>query len=126
MALVARDSFADVFDFFGLDRVPVHVKEEDPIKFKLITKPESYVIRGVIPGFSKEEMKLSIQDRYLTIEGKSEGGEFGSSHVEFSHRYEIPRDGITDNIEAEVDKGLILIRIPRWKSDRKARQINIK
>ena len=59
-----------------------------------------------VPGYAKEDLKLSLEKDCMTIEGELENREFSKS-------FRLPKDVDTENIKASVDKGILTISLPK-------------
>lgn len=85
-----------------------------------------------IPGISKEELGIKVQGNYLEISGvrKSDAPEGYSAHrVErnvqsFTRSFTLPSDIDSDNIEAHLKNGLLILRLPKQETA-KTKQITI-
>lgn len=129
------DLFGDDLDsFLGLtdsDRafVPRVDIKENKTNYKIIAE---------LPGMEKDDVKVEVKDRILTIEGekkeekeKEEKEEkednyyrversYGSFHRSFS----LPEDTKEDKIKAGYKNGVLTLTIPRSK-EQKAKEIDI-
>jgi len=94
---------------------------------------KEFVLRAELPGLSKEDVKLSLENRVLTISGekKLEKREDKdnvyireTAYGEFSRSFNLS-DGIDEsNIKAEYKDGILMVTLP--KSEKAvARQIEI-
>lgn len=93
-----------------------------------------YIIEAEIPGFSKDEIELSIDNGYLTIsanrderiEDKRKGyirKERRYGHIHRSFKLENVKQ---ENIEANFENGLLTIHLPKLnKQERKTKHIDI-
>lgn len=101
-------------DFFGgqsFSRVPdVNILEEN----------ENYIIEVALPGFTKDQVNVKIEDDVLTIssakEGEKEHGrylkrEFNSQA--FRRSFNISETMDTDSIKAEMKNGILFLHIPK-------------
>ena len=70
MMLVPRRNF-DLFDDFFDDNF-FNKKEKNLMKTDIKEKKDKYVIEMDLPGFEKENIKLELNNGYLTISGKQE------------------------------------------------------
>ena len=70
MMLVPRRNF-DLFDEFFDDNF-FNKKEKNLMKTDIKEKKDKYVIEMDLPGFEKENIKLELNNGYLTISGKQE------------------------------------------------------
>ncbi|MHA1356887.1 MAG: Hsp20/alpha crystallin family protein [Candidatus Helarchaeota archaeon] len=115
------DSFFDDFwelPDFTLMRIPeirtpkLDIKEED----------DHYNITAEIPGYTKEEVNVEINDGVLTIssehkeeiEEENEGYFYKErSHRSFSRALRIPKHIKAEEIEAKMENGLLTLTIPK-------------
>ncbi|XP_019170047.1 PREDICTED: 26.5 kDa heat shock protein, mitochondrial [Ipomoea nil] len=88
-----------------------------------------YKIRYDVPGLRKEDLKITVEDGYLTIKGEhkeeEEGGD-DDDEVWSSRRYGfydaslmLPDDAKADEIKAEMKNGVLTITIPRTEQPKK-------
>lgn len=132
MKLALRDNFFDIID--GLDHNffldpsslgKLSNSKADPIKVIFQEDDKNYYVRAVVPGFSQEEIDITVNNRRINISGKkervSEGADlFSSSQTSFQQSYHLPTDSVPDNISAEMDNGILVVSIPKWKPDSKS------
>ena len=120
MMLVPRRNF-DLFDDFFDDNF-FNKKEKNFMKTDIKEKKDKYVIEMDLPGFEKENIKLELNNGYLTISGKQENNidEEEEKYVHKERFYgECTRsfyvgDNIKEeDIEAEFKNGTLKIDIPK-------------
>lgn len=90
-------------------------------KFKTLNKDNEYIIIGAVPGFTENEIKLSIKDNVLNISGKHELNEnddnyFSKETSSFDVMYTLPHDVDIDNVSADHKNGVLEIKIPKHKN----------
>jgi HSP20 family protein len=80
------------------------------------------VIEAEVPGISKENLKLNIEDDILTLEGekKSENKDEEYLYKEskegrFSQSFSLPENADKDKIKAKFGNGVLRIIIPKVK-----------
>jgi len=107
---ILQDFFTD--DFFpGLSPIKADVYQED----------NNLVIEAELPGFSKEEIKVQVQDNHLTIaaqrnqstEEKSENYIRRERSVNQVCRTFAIEDLDADNIQAKFENGLLRLTVPK-------------
>ncbi|MBI3222397.1 MAG: Hsp20/alpha crystallin family protein [Nitrosomonadales bacterium] len=82
----------------------------------------AYLIKGEIPGVNKEDVKVTIQDGMLTIQGerKQEKEEKGKkfhrvecSYGSFVRSFRVPDDADDSNVKAEFKDGMLNVTLPK-------------
>lgn len=123
MTLAKRNNFSEMFniidDFFEGPFAPFVRMQEDPVKITSSSDDSNYYIRAVVPGFSQEEVNITVDNKRLIISGKREQTKdnenlFSSSHMSFRQAHLLPQDAIGDNIVADMKNGILVVTIPRW------------
>ena len=136
MMLVPRRNFDLIDDFF--DDNFFNKKEKNLMKTDIKEKKDKYVIEMDLPGFEKENIKLELNNGYLTISGKQENkiDEEEEKYVHKERFYgECTRsffvgDNIKEeDIDAEFKNGILKIDIPKKEEQKElpeTKQIEIK
>lgn len=112
-ALLNRAGFGALRNLDGENWLPaVDIHETD----------KAYVIRAEAPGVAKEDLKVSVENGVLTLEGerRKETEEKNEKHIRreryygrFARSFSLPEDAATDQIKAKTRDGVVEIRIPR-------------
>jgi HSP20 family protein len=99
----------------------------------LVEAEDHFVLKADLPGLSDEDVAIEVQDNVLTISGsrqaeheRKEQGWYRleRSYGSFSRSLTLP-DGVeADKVEANFDRGVLEIRIPK-PEERKPRRIAI-
>jgi HSP20 family protein len=88
----------------------------------LVETDDHLVLRGDLPGMTEDDIDIEIKDSVLTVFGerKAENEEKGEGYhrVErafgsFSRSLTLPQGVDTDQVEANFDKGVLEVRIPK-------------
>ncbi|XP_024021875.1 26.5 kDa heat shock protein, mitochondrial [Morus notabilis] len=87
---------------------------------------DHYKLRFDVPGLSKEDLKITVHDGILTINGehKEEDGGEGSDDESRMYKYYytslvLPEDAKADEVKAELKHGVLNITIPRTEKPKK-------
>lgn len=95
---------------------------------------EEYQVKVELPGISKEDVNITMQENILTIRGekKQEKESKGSSyhHVErsygsFQRSFTLPTSVKHDKVEAAFNDGLLTVTLPKAE-EAKPKQIDVK
>ena len=95
--------------------------------------PESLTLRLEVPGLSRDQLKISVENNTLTVRGEKK--QETSSEDETFHRTErsfgaferwfsLPAYVDTDTVKASLQDGVLAVTLPR-REEAKAREISI-
>jgi len=111
--------------FFGRDWIPaVDVAENN----------DSYIIKAELPGMSKDDVKITLENNVLTIRGEkkneSEKKENNYHRVErsygmFERSFTIPGSIKTNDIDAQYKDGVLTLTLPKAE-EAKPKMIDVK
>ena len=99
----------------------------------LIETDDHLVLKGDLPGLDKDDVEVEVKDGVLTVSGERktehEDNSRGYHRVErsygrFSRSLSLPRGADADQVQAEFDKGVLEVRIPK-PSESKAHRVRI-
>ena len=72
----------------------------------------AYTIRVEVPGFSKDEVSLALEDGILTVTARNqEASETPQRKV--AQKFQLPDDVEIEGIEAELRDGLLTLTLPK-------------
>jgi HSP20 family protein len=96
-------------------------------KFDISEDKNKLYFEVEVPGISKNEIKISMQDNVLTVSGEKKRSEevkeknyfrnertYGS----FKRSFTLPSDIDVEKTEAKFENGVLLIAIPKYSVDR--------
>jgi HSP20 family protein len=92
---------------------------------------DAYVIRAELPGISKDQVDIQLQDRELVISGEVNETENGRRRRSsrrtgrFEYRTFLPGDINPDGVTAELSDGVLTVTVPKSEAA-KPRKIEIK
>lgn len=93
----------------------------------------AYLIKGEIPGVKKEDVKVTVEDGMLTIQGerKQEKEEKGKKfhrveccYGSFVRSFRMPDDADESKVKAEFKDGMLNVTLPKSEKA-KSRAINV-
>jgi HSP20 family protein len=83
---------------------------------------DAWTVDVRLPGVAAEEVTIDVNDRELSIKTtKTEESAGRSRYSDFSYRLTVPSDVDIDAIDATMDHGLLVVRLPRTKTSRSRR-----
>ena len=121
-------------EFFG--RVPAEGRTAPTIwapPVDIIEKQDALVVKAELPGMSKDDLKINIEDNVLTIRGekKQEKEEEGAQyHLAervygvFQRSFTLPASIDASKVKASYKDGVLVIEIPK-KEEAKPKEIPI-
>ncbi|MFO7968605.1 MAG: Hsp20/alpha crystallin family protein [Candidatus Izemoplasmatales bacterium] len=121
--IIRRNNPLSFFDDF-FDDFLTPAKRSNCMKTDIIEKDDGYELQVDVPGFDKEDVKISLDNGYLTIEAKTESEESEEDkdrHYLKRERYVgasarsfyVGEDISEEDIKANYDKGMINLFIPK-------------
>jgi HSP20 family protein len=81
---------------------------------------EAWTVEVRLPGVAAEEVTIDVDDRELIIQ-TAQPEKSGGRYSDFSYRLTVPSDVDVDAIDATMDHGLLVVRLPRTKTSRSRR-----
>ena len=91
---------------------------------------EAYIINFRAVGLSKEDIEIGIEGNILSVSTKTSKNEIKWTQQEFwndkiNKKVEFPNDVDVDGVSAEVEKGILKIRLPKVKTSIKKKLIQV-
>ena len=99
----------------------------------LVETGDHFVLRADLPGLSEDDVKVELEDNVLTVSGERrsehETQKEGYHRVErafgtFSRSLTLPEGVNPEAVEANFDRGVLEVRIPK-PEERKPRRVSI-
>lgn len=120
-----NDDFESIFDRFF--NYPV----ENKFRTNLKEGENNYSLEVVLPGFSKNDIDISIDNDYLIISSEIEDKKEDYKYREyvkksFKKSYLLPDDIDKENISAEMIDGILHININKKENVKLTKKIEIK
>ena len=137
--LTPRSVFSPLFDeFFGDDWMrdffrPMWHERMGACDFEKTA--DSYIVSVDVPGLTKEEIKVNVEDGIMSISGerkpksKKDESEYLASertYRRFERTFRLPDDINYDKVDAKVEDGVLTVRFARTKVENSAKTIEIK
>lgn len=125
-------SFIDILDgFFSLDRFVDDVfGSNNSTRANVIDTAESRIVEVEAPGFKKEDFKISVEKRFLSVEVCVKNENKNMLHREFYKKsfkrlFNLPEGALENNIVAKYDAGILTVKIPVNKNEKSSKIIQV-
>ena len=121
-------------DFFSVPSIFDRRTDRFVPKVNIIESENHLQLTFEIPGIEKDDIKLSITDRILTVSGKRENRMKSENELlireeiftgQFERQFTLPDSVKTNNIQAEYKDGILTISLEK-KEEVKPKQIDVK
>lgn len=110
----------DLFDAFNDFFRPVFYDEQAELRTNIKETDTDYLLDIEMPGFSKDQIKVSLDSGYLTVSAKKEQKEEGKDRyirkeiTESCSRSFYVGDYVTDEqIKAKYENGMLMLTVPK-------------
>jgi HSP20 family protein len=113
----------------NLDKGINHTCKSD-VLYRLNEQDDSITIEMVVPGFSKEDILIELDNEVLTIksvQGSDENAKRSFAAVDFEKRFKVSDKIKSDAISATAENGILYVNLPKTEEAVKkpARSIEI-
>ena len=99
------------------------------MKTDIKEKEGNYILEMDIPGFSKEDIKIDLEDGYLTVIARTRKEEIDEENGKYIHKerfyssckrsFYVGNSVNENDINANYDKGILTLSFPSKKDDKK-------
>ena len=115
MFTTRKDAFDRMFDETMLDMLSTFKPKNETMK----VDGDDFIMSFDVPGFSKKDFKITVEDTTLVIDGTTE-------HRKFFKSYNIQKDWDVKNTSAEVKNGILTLTIPKKEIKKDLVEISVK
>jgi len=115
MFTTRKDTFDRMFDETMLDMLSTFKPKNESMK----VDGDDLVMSFDVPGFSKKDFKITVEDTTLVIDGTVEDRKFFKS-------YKIQKNWDVKNTSAEVKNGILTLTIPKKEIKKDLVEISVK
>lgn len=102
-------------------------RSDDYPKLELWSNEDEAVVRVELPGFSPEDVEVSVEKDYLVLKGERKAEEADDNHTyyrqerwsgAFERRIRLPYAVDADGVKATFENGVLNIELPRTAQDK--------
>ncbi len=112
----------DIFDAFDDWFKPMFFDESKDLRTDIRETESDYELDLELPGYAKNEIRISLENGYLTVEAEKQKKEENSKKYlrrEISERtsrsYYVGSDVTREQIKAKFDNGILSLTVPKEK-----------
>jgi HSP20 family protein len=126
MARIQREMVRVLENFWGGDwtqSLPELPSASFQPLYNVEDKGSHYLLNMNIPGFSKDDIKVEVQDNQLHIfgerkeeHGEKKGRSFESSYGSVEQWLTLPQNTKPETVEAQIEHGVLRIAIPKTEA----------
>lgn len=124
------DNFEDIFNDFEKAFYPTQKARDFHPALDIEEREGIYLVSMDIPGMKKEDLKINLSDRTLTVSGernqenKGQGHYYERSYGRFARSITLPENVQSEAIEAHYEDGVLKLVIPKAE-EAKAKAIKV-
>ena len=119
--LQKRNNSYDLFDAFDDFFRPVFYDENRDLRTNIKETDANYELEVEMPGYNKDEIKLALENGYLTVSAsKTSKKEDKSKHYvrkeiseSCSRSYYVGEDVSKEDIKAKYENGMLTVSVPK-------------
>lgn len=119
--LQKRDNHYDLFDAFDEFFRPVFYDEKRDLATNIKETDNGYELEVEMPGYSKDQIKVALENGYLTVSAKKESKEESDNKryvkkeisESCSRSYYVGDDIKQEDIKAKYNNGILCLNVPK-------------
>lgn len=117
--LQKKNANYDLFDAFDDFFRPVFYEENRDLRTNIKETDDAYELEVEMPGYEKEQIKVALDNGYLTVSAKKEASDAGKNYLRkeiresCSRSYYVGDDVTSDQIKAKYEKGILSLSVPK-------------
>ncbi len=124
--LQTRNNNYDLFDVFDDFFKPMFFEETKELRTDIKETENDYELEIELPGFGKNEIKVSLENGYLTVSAeKQKKEEEGKKYLrreireQTSRSYYVGSEITREQIKAKYDNGILMLTVPKQGPEKK-------
>ncbi len=124
--LQTRQNDYDLFDVFDDFFKPMFFEETKELRTDIRETEDSYELDLELPGYGKDEIKVSLENGYLTVSAAKQKKEEGSGKYlrreireQTSRSYYVGSDVTREQIKAKYFNGILSLNVPKKDLEKK-------
>lgn len=117
--LQKRNNSTDIFDVFDDFFRPVFSEETSCLKTNIRETEEAYELDIEVPGYTKEQIKISLENGYLSVvcnkQEREDRGKFRRKEIceSCARSYYVGGDVSRESVKAKCSNGILTLTVPK-------------
>ncbi len=119
--LTKRNNYepTDIFDVFDNFFRPAFSEETSCLKTNIREKDDAYELDIEVPGYTKDQIKISLENGYLSVvcnkRDQEENGKYRRKEIceSCARSYYVGESVSRDSIKAKCDNGILTLVVPK-------------
>ena len=117
--LTRRTNPTDLFDVFDDFFRPVFSEETSCMKTNIRETDTAYELDIEVPGFNKDQIKISLENGYLSVvcsrQEQEVNGKYRRKEIceSCARNYYVGKDVSRDSIKAKYENGILTLSVPK-------------
>lgn len=117
--LARRSNPTDIFDVFDDFFRPVFSEETSCMKTNIRETDDAYEFDIEVPGFTKEQIKISLENGYLSVvcsrQEQEINGKYRRKEIckSCARNYFVGKDISRESIKAKYENGILTLTVPK-------------
>lgn len=117
--LARRSNPTDIFDVFDNFFRPVFSEETSCMKTNIRETDDAYELDIEVPGFTKEQIKISLENGYLSVvcsrQDQEINGKYRRKEIceSCARNYFVGKDISRESIKAKYENGILTLAVPK-------------
>ena len=122
--------FEDTFNLMPSTRTGFQTMSNWGLDLDVSETDEAYIVKAGVPGISPDDLDITLTNNVLTIKGEIEADEKREGEVfhmremrygSFSRSITLPEYVNADEVEADVDNGILTVHVPKSEESKPKR-----
>ena len=117
--LTRRNQKNDLFDMFDDFFKPMFYDEMHDMRTDIKETETEYELEIEMPGFTKEQIAVSLEDGYLTVSGAKNENKKDAKYIHkeikesFSRSYYVGSEISEESVKAKYENGILTLVVPK-------------
>jgi len=127
-----QQQFNEKFNkFFSDIQKEFHTQKTLQVDANIISLPDRYIIEIELPGVKKEDIRITLGDEHLTVQGKKQRKSYENEKLmqvecqqgDFKRTFKVNEGIDAQNIKAKFEEGILYITLQKLQAEKEKETI---